>query len=346
MRRAVILGGTGVLGRAAAQRLLADGWDVEITGRDAAHMPADLVENGARFVASDRRDGRQLRAAIGDGANLVVDCVCYTAEQAELLVPLLSDIESTIMLSSKAVYVDYLGNHTNSDVAPDFGGPITEDHPTMAPGTMDYNSREGYGANKVAAERVLLDTGEPVTVIRASKVHGLGAARPREWVFAKRALDKREGLFLARRGAGIDHTTAAVNTASLISTVGDRPGQRILNSADPDAPSVLEIARAVGGILSWKPEEILFDDDVITPLGETPWNALHPIVLDLSASLSLGYQPVGTFAETVRPEIEWLANAAPAELPREDDDFFKQFFDYPAEDIYLDARRLQRELLQ
>jgi nucleoside-diphosphate-sugar epimerase len=346
MRRAVILGGTGVLGRATAQRLLADGWDVDITGRDAAHMPADLIENGATFIKSDRRDGGELRSAIGDGANLVVDCVCYTAEQARLLVPLLSDIESTVMLSSKGVYVDYLGNHSNSDVAPDFAGPVTEDNPTMSPGNMDYNSRDGYGANKVAAEQVLLDTGEPVTVIRPSKVHGVGAARPREWVFAKRALDARPAVFLARRGSGIDHTTAAVNTASLISTVGDKPGQRILNSADPDAPSVLEISRTIAGILAWEHEEILFDDDVISVLGGTPWNALHPIVLDLSASLALGYQPVGTFAETVRPEIEWLANADPAELPGEDDQFFAQFFDYPNEDIYLDARRLSRELLQ
>ena len=31
----------------------------------------------------------------------------------------------------------------------------------MAPGGGDYMSREGYGANKVAAERVLLESGAP-----------------------------------------------------------------------------------------------------------------------------------------------------------------------------------------
>ena len=50
---------------------------------------------------------------------------------------------------------------------------------------MDHESREGYGANKVAAEHVLLDSGRPVTVLRPSKVHGAGAARPREWIFVK-----------------------------------------------------------------------------------------------------------------------------------------------------------------
>jgi nucleoside-diphosphate-sugar epimerase len=344
MRRAVVLGGTGVLGRAAAARLIEEGWDVDVTGRDSAHMPTELADLGARFVTSDRTSLPQLRAALGGGADLVVDCLCFTAADAGLLVPLLGDIGSTVMISSKGVYVDFAGRHSNSDDSPDFAGPITELQPTMSPGNLDRTSREGYGANKVAAERVLLDTGHPVSVLRPSKVHGVGAARPREWVFAKRALDQRPAVFLANRGAGIDHPTAAVNTAALISTVANKPGQRILNSADPDAPSALEISRTVAAALQHDREEILLDDDVISVLGNNPWNPHHPIVLDLSASLALGYEPVGTYAETVRPELDWLATADPAQLPAEDDPFFAQFFDYPAEDLYLDARRLARSL--
>ena len=79
------------------------------------------------------------------------------------------------MISSKAVYVDDHGNHTNSPVAPHFDGPVTESQPTMAPGDGDFQTREGYGANKVAAENVLLDSGAPVTVLRPSKIHGAGA---------------------------------------------------------------------------------------------------------------------------------------------------------------------------
>ncbi|ANZ39177.1 hypothetical protein BBK82_26985 [Lentzea guizhouensis] len=43
-----------------------------------------------------------------------------------------------------------------------------------APGSMDFDSPKGYGANKVAAEHTLLDSGLPVTVLRPSKE---GAAR-------------------------------------------------------------------------------------------------------------------------------------------------------------------------
>lgn len=96
----------------------------------------------------------------------------------------------------------------------------------MAPSTIDYRSREGYSANKVAAEQVLLDSGFPVTVLRASKVPGIWAARPREWMFVKRALDRRPAVFLARRGAGADHPTAVVNAATLVETVAAQPGRR------------------------------------------------------------------------------------------------------------------------
>ena len=205
MKRAVILGGTGVLGRAIAWRLINAGWSVDVTGRDGRRMPEDLAGAGVRFIASGRRDSAALAAVIGSGADLLVDGVCFAADDAGLLIPHLADVTSTAMLSSKAVYVDAAGNHVNSDVAPRFEAPITEDHPTMDPGGGDYDSREGYGANKVAVENALLDSGHPVTVIRASKVHGEGAGRPREWMFLKRVLDQRPAVFLA-------HTARAATT--------------------------------------------------------------------------------------------------------------------------------------
>ena len=87
-------------------------------------------------------------------------------------------------------------------------------------------SREGYGANKVAAEQVLLDSGVPVTVLRPSKIHGPGSRSPREWVFVKRVLDGRPVVFLAHRGASIDHTTAAANIAALIEVAAEAAGAR------------------------------------------------------------------------------------------------------------------------
>ena len=343
MPRALILGGTGMIGRATARRLLAAGWDVDVTGRNPAHMTAEVAAAGARFIAADRGDESVLLAALGDGADLLVDCICFTAADANRLLPLARNASSTVMISSKAVYVDAAGNHSNSAVAPLFDGPIRESQPTLAPGAGDFMTGEGYGPNKVAAEQVLLDSGLPVTVLRPSKVHGPGAAEPREWVFVKRVLDLRPAVLLAHRGEGVNHTAAAANIAALVETVATNPGRRILNSADPDAPSVLRISRTIAGQLGHSWEEVLLDDDADARLGRTPWEAPHPIVLDMSAAAAIGYRPAGDHAATVAETVDWLLSAArggegAANLPGPDDPFFGPLLDYEAEDRYLAGR--------
>lgn len=342
MPRALVLGGTGMVGRAVARRLLTASWDVDLTGRDPSHLPADISAAGGAFIPADHDNATELLAALGAGADLLVDCICYTAAAATRLLPLARDAGSTVMISSKAVYIDDAGNHSNSEIAPHFTGPICETQATLAPSDIDYNSREGYGANKVAAEQVLLDSGSPVTVLRPSKVHGAGALRPREWVFVKRVLDRRPVVFLANRGAGVDHPSAAANIAALVETVAAKPGRRILNSADPGAPNGLEISRTIACQLDHIWDEVLLDDGVDEKLGQHPWNTPHPIVLDISAALGLGYTPAGDYATTVADEVEWLVSAVNGgedadRVPRPDDPFFAPSFDYAAEDRYLAA---------
>lgn len=343
MPRALIVGGTGAIGRASARRLLASGWEVTVTGRDPHRLPADIAAAGGAFAAAERDDPARLRTALGEGADLLVDCLCFTATHAATLLPLARDAGSTVMISSKAVYVDGAGSHSNSDVAPRFDGPITEAQATVAPGDADHTTREGYGANKVAAEQLLLDSGLPVTVLRPSKIHGSGSSMPREWVFVKRVLDRRPAIFLARRGTGVDHPSAAANIAALIEVVAAAPGTRILNIADPDAPSGLEISRAIATELGHAWEEVLLDEDAGETLGRHPWDAPHPIVLDTTAALALGYEPVGDYAATVADEVDWLVGAASGgedahRLPGLDDPSFAPLLDYTLEDRYLAAR--------
>src|SRR5215216_661431 len=202
MPRAVVLGGTGLVGRATALRLSRAGWQVTVTGRDPARMPDPLVQAGVRFAQADARDRDATAAVVNGGGDLLVDRICFTAEHARALLPLARHATSTVMISSKAVYVDERGNHSNSDEPPRFDGPIGERQSTLPPrDDVPFDAREGYGVNKVAAERVLLDSGLPVSVLRPSKIHGAGARPPREWMWVKRALDRRPGVFLAHRGA-------------------------------------------------------------------------------------------------------------------------------------------------
>lgn len=332
--KAIIIGGTGLIGRAVARRLLAAGWTVDAIGRNGARLPPA----GARFVAADRNDPAELRAALGGGADLLVDCVCYTGPQARALLPLLADVGSTVSISSKAVYVDAAGNHSNSPVPPDFGGPVPETQPTLAPREdLHYDSRDGYGPCKVAAERVLLEHGHPVTVLRPSKVHGDGAEKPNEWVFVRRVLDRRPVVLLAAGGLGGDHPSAAANIAALVETAAGRPGRRILNAADPDAPNGLEIARIVARHLGHEWREVPLPADAPAGLGRHPWHRLPPVRLDMTAAADLEYEPVGDYATTVAAELDWLVAAARSDaLPAGfDHAYFDRMLDYAAEDEYL-----------
>lgn len=316
MRTAVLLAGTGAIGWATTRRLVSRGWDVVVTGRDPARSPTGLQKIGARFVRADRNDPAALAALLGQGADLVVDGACYTAAHATDLLPFLANVSSAVMISSKAVYVDELGRHSNSHDPPEFGAPITEDQPTLRPNGAAYDSREGYGPNKVAAEETLLASGHPVTVLRPSKIHGAWSRQPREWYFVKRVLDQRPVVPLARRGKGADHPSSALNIAALIETVANEPGARVLNVADPDCPDGRAIASVIAAHLghSWQP--VLLDDDAPEELGRHPWDRIPPVRLDTTAARRLGYTPVGDYAGTVSDEVDWLVEAASSDDPR------------------------------
>jgi nucleoside-diphosphate-sugar epimerase len=343
MRRAFIVGGTGLIGTTVALHLSAAGWRVDVIGRRPSRAHPVLAANGISFLAADRRDHDGLRRAFGDGADLVIDCACYTADDAAVLAELSHAASATVMLSSKAVYVDAAGRHINSDSAPEFDGPIRESQATVAPGDADYTTAEGYGANKRAAELVVFENGNAVTVVRASKVHGPHSSRPREWYFVKRVLDRRRAVFLSHAGSCVDHTTAVRNIAALIDAAARTPGTRVLNCADPDAPSSSDIARTIAAYLNHEWTEVLLGDDVDPALGRTPWDAPHPVILDTTAATELGYVPAGSYAQTVGEALDWLAaRAAKAAdgswmLPNTDDPYFSAMFDYAAEDAYLAA---------
>ncbi|SEB51983.1 Nucleoside-diphosphate-sugar epimerase [Paramicrobacterium humi] len=306
--RAIILGGTGAIGGATALRLASRGWDVDVTGRHANAMPGELRDAGVAFHAIDRADTGEIATLMGEGAELLVDAVAYSARDVRALLPVMSSAASTVLISSRAVYVDSVGRHINGDERPRFELPIREDNRTLPPAGDEVSpfTREGYAPSKVAAENTALDSGLPVTVIRPSKVHGRWARNPRTRSFVTRMLRGEPVIALADRGESVDHLTAAVNTAALIETVALRPGRRILNSADPDGPTAAQIVAAVGEHLGWSGRLDLLPAGADG--GEHPWHAAHPIVLDTSASLDLGYRPIGTAIELLGDEAHWCAD--------------------------------------
>ncbi len=330
------------MGRALAMRLLQEGWEVDLTGRNPGRFDTTVAALGARYIQSDRRESSELVSVFGGGADLLVDCVCYTAAEARQLVTLAKTAGSTVMISSKALYVDDQGKHSNSPGGPSFVGPIQESQPTMAPSDVDFNSAEGYGANKVAAELVLLESGLPISIVRPSKIHGVGAQNPREWFFVKRILDRRPTELLANADIA-ESPTASVNLAEIILVAAAHPDQRILNAADPDAPDIRTMAGVVANHMDYEWNEVLLPPDAPESLGRTPWDKPSPVILDITAALALGYEPIGDYASTVGDEIDWLVDIAirtnGIHLPDViNNQYLERLFDYKAEDAFLAAR--------
>jgi nucleoside-diphosphate-sugar epimerase len=327
--RAVLIGGTGQIGRAAARSFATNGWDVVAISRSGT-LPEGLEELGVEAVAADRADDAQLRAAIGTGADVVLDTVAYSREHGEQLNGLAGLVGSLVVISSASVYADDEGRALDgvSD-SPQMPVPIPETQRTAEPGDGTYSTR------KAELEQTLLEGPLPSTLVRACAIHGPGAQLPRELFFVKRAHDGRRRVAIAWNGESRFHTTSVPNLAELIRLAAEQPGDRALNAGDPDPPTTLEICEAVGSAMGHEFEPVLLSDEAV----ENPWAAPPewPFVVSMEAARrDLGYTAVTTYPEAVKETCAWLVG----ELDRGrswEGTYLEGMVDYAAEDEVLES---------
>jgi nucleoside-diphosphate-sugar epimerase len=320
-RRAFLLGGSGQTGRALIPRLQNRGWEVVVASRGEREVPA-----GVEHVTVDRGAAGALEAAVGAGADVLVDFAAFEPEHAEQLLALRDRVGSLVVLSSAAVYFP----EDEADFAR-LPVPIAERTETVSPGPG------GYATKKRAIELALLEQdAPPTTLIRAGAIHGPWSTWAREWHFVKRVLDGRRAIVLAYRGASRFHPISVHNLAELIWLAAERPGRRVLNAGDPEPPTVLEIGRAIAANLEHDWAEVLIDQPV-GDVGESVWSTPHPVVLDMTdAEFELGYRPVTTYEQALPETVAWLVEATRGRDWRDvlptTARIMESSFDYAAED--------------
>ena len=330
MPRAVLIGGTGMIGRAAARALAEDGWEVVAVSRSGT-LPDGLAELGVEAVAADREDDGRLRAALGAGADVVYDSVAMRREHGEQLNALEGLVGSLVVISTASVYADDEGRAFDGEGGdpPRLPVPILESQRTAEPGPATYSTQ------KAELEQTLLAGPLPATLIRACAVYGPGAKNPRELFFVKRAVDGRRRVALAWNGESRFNTASVANLAELIRLAAAQPGDRILNGGDPDPPSTLEICHAIGNALDHEFEPVLLPADEFN----NPWGvpSTSPLVVSMEAAeRELGYRPLTTYPEAVRETCAWLVD----ELGRGrswEGSYGAETLDYAAEDEVLAA---------
>jgi len=321
--RAVLIGGTGMIGRAAARALAAAGWEVVAVSRSGT-VPEGLAELGVESVAADREDDTQLRAALGAGADVVLDTVAMHREHGEQLNGLEGLVGSLVVISTGSVYADDEGRALDGEGGepPDLPVPILETQRTAEPGDATYSTQ------KAELEQTLLHGPLPSTLVRACAIHGPGAKLPRELFFVQRAVDGRRQVALAWNGESRFNTASVANLAELIRLAAAQPGDRVLNGGDPDPPSTLEICHAVGDALDHEFDPVLLPTDEFG----NPWAVPRPFVVSMEAAeQELGYRPVTTYPEAVQETCAWIVG----ELDNGRDwkgTYLEATLDYAAED--------------
>lgn len=341
MRRAVVVGATGQIGRVAVGALARDGWEVTAVSRGGGRdegWPEDV-----RIAAADREDDGALAGVVGDGCDVLVDMVAYGASHARQLGPLAGRVGSAVVISSISVYEDDKGRNFDTQSEPDgfpeYPVPITEGQRTIAPGEASYST------GKAALERELLSLGGrlPTTLLRAGAIHGPQCLTPRELYFVKRNLDGRPRRVLPFGGESRFHPASVHNIAELIRLAAAQPGVRALNAVDPDAPTVAEIAGAIDAVMGVETESVLLDGPPPSPVvGDTPWSVPAPVVCDMSAAeRELGYRPLVRYAESLPETVAWIEGRLAGRDWREAYpkmfETYGDLFDYAAEDAFLNA---------
>ncbi|GAA2067553.1 NAD(P)H-binding protein [Streptomyces albiaxialis] len=339
-----MLGATGQIGRAAVRALVADGWEVTAAARGAERDGS--WPDGVRPVALDRDEEGALAAAVGEDHALLVDTWTMAPAHTRQLTELAGRVGSAVVISTGAVYADERGRSFMTQDEPDgfphYPVPIPETQPTVPPGDQDY------GSYKALMEQELLALGErmPVTLLRAGAVHGTHSRMPRELWFVKRWLDGRRVRILAYGGRSRFHPSHVDNVAELVRLAARRPGPRVLNAADPDAPSVARIAELMDAVLGTEVETVLLQgappEDAPT-VGATPWSLPEPVVFDMTAAeRELGYRAVTTYEAALPETVEWLTARMREGDWREAFPHLaagSEMFDYEAEDRWLAEHR-------
>jgi nucleoside-diphosphate-sugar epimerase len=302
-RNAFVLGGTGDVGRAIARSLLDDGWSVMLSSKESA-APPGLEE--VPVVHLDRNEEGALLPA--NGFDLLVDVVPFDVAHAEQLLGL--DVGHIVAVSSASVYADDEGRTLDEaetpEQFPEFDGPIPETQRLVEPGDKTYSTK------KVALEQRLLENGRiPATTVRPCAIYGPGDRMAREWFFVKRALDRRPYIVLTLRGENHFHTTASANIGELVRLIADQQATGAFNCGDPDPPTVLELARRIAATVGHERAEVLLADaEGRGMVGNTPWSAAKPFIVDMSAAeRDLGYRPATTWDDAIDAQVEWLIEA-------------------------------------
>ncbi|MCM1086598.1 MAG: NAD-dependent epimerase/dehydratase family protein [Muribaculaceae bacterium] len=216
MKKMLVTGGTVFVSRYVAEYYIKKEYHVYTLNRGHGIQPA-----GVTFLKADRHDlGDKLRSEYFD---VILDVTAYTASDVNLLLDALGGFQDYILISSSAVYPE------------DCPQPFTEKTPTGA-----NKFWGGYGMDKLAAERALLDRCPDAYILRPPYLYGPMNNLYREAFVFDYALQDRK-FYLPGEGLmnlQFFHVHDLCRFMDIL--LSRKPGRHIFNVGNPESVSILD----------------------------------------------------------------------------------------------------------
>lgn len=248
MKRALVTGATGCLGRHLAIRLAEDGWEVTGMGRQPK-VGAELESAGIRFLNGDIRDEATVDEAC-KGQDMVFHCAALSSpwgryrdfyssnmEGTQKLMDgcLKNDVQRFIHVSTPSVYFNYI---------PRFN--VHENDP------LPSKPANHYAATKLLAEQVVMEghrKGLPSVMIRPRAIFG-----PYDQTLFPRivAANAKSGVPMIGDGQALIDLTCVDNVVDALLLCRDAPDEalgRAYNISNGDPRAFNELVSSLFGML-------------------------------------------------------------------------------------------------
>lgn len=335
----LILGGSGFMGPYIARSLLRRGHAVTVfhRGKTNTGLPKGAQEITGDWGTSWQRAGLvDLRPRFAELApDAVIDMRIIGEQDAAHLQQSLRGLAGRLVaISSQDVYRAYARFIRREPGEPD-PTPITEESPlrdTLYPYRSETSTPDDFtfSYDKIPAERLLLDGGDPpTTVLRLPAVYGPNDRQYRFYPFVKRMLDGRPAILLSRENAGWLWTHAfAADVGEAVALAAGHPAAagRIYNLGEAHTPTMLERLETIAALLGWQGRFVLAEEASLPAAMQQPYDWRQALLASSERIRSeLGFRETITVEESLRQTIEWQRATPPAQSHPAD-------FDYAAED--------------
>ena len=312
--RVLVIGGTNFIGPHVITQLHRQGHEVTVYHR-GVHEP-DLP-SAVRHIHSSRAAIPVLHfpSALSDPPpDVVLHMFPVGAEDSRAAVARFTGITQRIVaVSSGDVYRAY-GRLLNTEPGPPEPLPLQEDAPLRethfpyrqaAAGPMDWT----YHYDKILAERALLESSLPATVLRLPAVYGPGDSHHRLRPYVRRMQDQRPVILIDALQAGWRWTHGYVEDiarAIAAAVVDPRATGKVYNVGEASTPTMAERIHQIGRLMGWRGQLRSMNRERLPRHLQIPFEARQDLVMDSRRiRVELDYTEAVSDEEALRRTIDY-----------------------------------------